>query len=63
MTERVSWPRYAAVTVTGARRILAACERNRDYAIRANLPAWLQQVTRERVEDAAARLAELERRP
>lgn len=48
-----------ARTVRGAKRMLTEAKRNRDYAVTAGLPAWVQAATELRVEAARRRLAEL----
>jgi hypothetical protein len=50
----------SAKTVRGARRILAECQRNHDYAARADVPPWLRNVCAGRVRDAGERLRALQ---
>ena len=45
--------------VRGAKRILTDAERNHAWAMQADVPYWLRQVTAARVAAAERRLAEL----
>jgi hypothetical protein len=49
-----------ATTITGAKRVLTAAERNRDWTLTADVPTWLRAVCEARVTAAAKRLRELE---